>query len=603
MTDWDNEVDVVVLGSGGAGLTAALTAAANGASVEVYEKAATVGGTTAVSGGIVWIPAHRRSPDGELTVEDAMDYLERAVTRRHGRRTWWRRSCAPAPTMLDFVEAHSELQFEIAEGFPDYKPELPGGRPAGGRSLNAKPFDLSRLGEWRDRITSFPADFSNVGIDAETRARIHASVDNESGDYCVAGTALIAGLLKGLLDVGVTTPDRTPAPIELIADVGASPACESPMTARTFASAPSAGVVLAPAGSNGTQELVEAYPARPDARAGVTAEQHRRRPAHGDGARRRPGEHGRGVVGADHPDARRHLRAASHAAAACGSNAPGREASSSTGQASDSSTRQANTTRWRARSSTSTHATATSTIRRGSSSTRSTSSATASSGSRPADRPRTGSRQSADLAELGEKTGIDADGLARTLAAWNDNVAHETDPDFGRGSSAYDGYWGDDKATTTAGKTLGPIDTAPYYAVPVSIGAMGTKGGPRTDRDGRVLHVSGAPSRACSPRATRWRARPVRPTAAQAGRSAPQWYSATAPAWPYQRVPRRRLSRRNSCPTGTRPMRTTQASVRRHSNAGAWRTSMNSRKMMRTLMSAITIALTVTTVLALNVPF
>ena len=78
------------------------------------------------------------------------------------------------PEMLDFVEAHSELQFEIAEGFPDYKPELPGGRPAGGRSLNAKPFDLARLGEWRDRITSFPADFSNVGIDAETRARIHA---------------------------------------------------------------------------------------------------------------------------------------------------------------------------------------------------------------------------------------------------------------------------------------------------------------------------------------------------------------------------------------------------------------------------------------------
>ena len=112
------------------------------------------------------------------------------------------------PKMLDFVEEHSELQFEIAEGFPDYKPELPGGRPTGGRSLNAKPFDLARLGEWRDRITSFPADFSNVGIDAETRARIHASVDSAAGDYCVAGTALIAGLLKGLLDLGVTLAHR-----------------------------------------------------------------------------------------------------------------------------------------------------------------------------------------------------------------------------------------------------------------------------------------------------------------------------------------------------------------------------------------------------------
>jgi predicted oxidoreductase len=99
---------------------------------------------------------------------------------------------------------------------------------------------------------------------------------------------------------------------------------------------------------------------------------------------------------------------------------------------------------------------------------------------------------SKDLTELSEKTGIDAEGLARTLAEWNDNVARETDPDFGRGASAYDGYWGDTNAATSAGATLGPIDTAPYYAVPVSIGAMGTKGGPRTDRDGRVLHVNGA---------------------------------------------------------------------------------------------------------------
>jgi succinate dehydrogenase/fumarate reductase flavoprotein subunit len=99
---------------------------------------------------------------------------------------------------------------------------------------------------------------------------------------------------------------------------------------------------------------------------------------------------------------------------------------------------------------------------------------------------------SKDLAELSEKTGIDADGLQRTLTAWNENVSKERDPDFGRGASAYDGYWGDQNATSSALKTLGPIDTPPYYAVPVSIGAMGTKGGPRTDRDGRVLHVNGA---------------------------------------------------------------------------------------------------------------
>jgi len=170
VTDWDSDVDVVVLGSGGAGLTAALSAATNGACVEVYEKAATVGGTTAVSGGIVWIPAHRRSADGELPVKDAMDYL-RAQSLGFMDDELMETFVRTGAEMLDFVEAHSDLQFEIAEGFPDYKPELPGGRPAGGRSLNAKPFDLSRLGEWRDRITSFPADFSNVGLDAENGRR------------------------------------------------------------------------------------------------------------------------------------------------------------------------------------------------------------------------------------------------------------------------------------------------------------------------------------------------------------------------------------------------------------------------------------------------
>src|SRR5689334_6113126 len=71
--DWDETVDVVVLGTGGAGLTAALTAAVHGASVALYEKSNTVGGTTAVSGGIAWIPAHDRAPG--LSVEAAMDYL------------------------------------------------------------------------------------------------------------------------------------------------------------------------------------------------------------------------------------------------------------------------------------------------------------------------------------------------------------------------------------------------------------------------------------------------------------------------------------------------------------------------------------------------
>jgi 3-oxosteroid 1-dehydrogenase len=489
VTDWDTDVDVVVLGSGGAGLTAALTSASNGASVEVYEKAATVGGTTAVSGGIVWIPAHGRASDGELPVEDAMDYL-RAQSLGFMDDELMETFVRTGADMLDYVEAHSELQFEVAEGFPDYKPELPGGRPRGGRSLNAKPFDLARLGDWRDRITSFPADFSNVGIDAETRARIHASVDNEDGDYCVAGTALIAGLLKGLLDVGVV-PRASARAVELIGDSSAITGVRIRVDGKDLRVRARRGVVLATGGFEWDAKLVEAY-LRGPMRGAVsppnnTGDGLRMAMAHGADLANMgeawwvpivqlPGDTFQG-----HPRSRS-VRLERTRPRSIIVNRAGKRFLNEAGEYNsmagpfqylDPRDGYANDPAWIVFDSL--HLKRYGFL-----------------GVEPGEPAPEWFSPSADLAELGGKTGIDADGLARTLAAWNDNVTHETDPDFGRGSSAYDGYWGDDKATTTAGKTLGPIDTAPYYAVPVSVGAMGTKGGPRTDRDGRVLHVNGS---------------------------------------------------------------------------------------------------------------
>ena len=488
MSDWDTEVDVVVLGSGGAGLTAALTAASNGASVQVYEKAATVGGTTAVSGGIVWIPAHPRSED--LPVEDAMAYL-RAQSLGFMDDELMETFVRTGAEMLDYVEAHSELQFEIAEGFPDYKPELPGGRPGGGRSLNAKPFDLARLGEWRDRITSFPADFSNVGIDAETRARIHASVDSEDGDYCVAGTALIAGLLKGLLDVGVV-PRTNARAVELIGQPSAITGVRITMDGKELRVHARRGVVLATGGFEWDAKLVEAYLRGPMHGAvsppNNTGDGLRMAMAHGADLANMgeawwvpivqlPGDTFQG-----HPRSRS-VRLERTRPRSVIVNRAGKRFLNEAGEYNsmagpfqylDPRDGYANDPAWIVFDSL--HLKRYGFL-----------------GIAPGEPAPEWFSPSADLEELGAKTGIDADGLAGTLAAWNDNVAHEMDPDFGRGSSAYDGYWGDDKATTTAGKTLGPIDTAPYYAVPVSVGAMGTKGGPRTDRDGRVLHVNGSP--------------------------------------------------------------------------------------------------------------
>lgn len=112
-------------------------------------------------GRIAWIPAHQRSPDRDLTVDDALRYLRTQSLHSMDDalvETFVRTGAA----MLDFVEKHSGVRFEIAAGFPDYRPELPGGQPAGGRSLGPAAFEPSRLGEWASRITSFPPDWSNV---------------------------------------------------------------------------------------------------------------------------------------------------------------------------------------------------------------------------------------------------------------------------------------------------------------------------------------------------------------------------------------------------------------------------------------------------------
>ncbi|OBI93414.1 FAD-binding protein [Mycobacterium alsense] len=487
---WDHEVDVVVLGSGAAALTAALTAAANGASVEVFEKAATVGGTTAVSGGIAWIPAHNRSPDGELPVADALRYLQ-AQSLGSMDEALVETFVRTGPAMLDFVEARSGLRFEIATGFPDYRPELPGGRPGGGRSLSAAPFDLTELGEWGARITSFPADWSNVGFDAETRARLHAAIDERTSHLCVAGTALIAGLLKGLLDAGVT-PQVNARAEELVAEAGDIVGVRVAVGGRSLSVRARRGVILGTGGFEWDPVLVQAF-LRGPMHGSVsppynTGDGLRMAMAHGaDLANmgeawwvpivRIPGDT---IEGKQRSRSVRLERTRPRSIIV---NAAGRrfvnEACDYNSMAGafhylDPRGGYVNDRGWIVFDSV--HLQRYGFL-----------------GVAPGQPAPDWFCESADLAELAAKTGIDADGLTRTIADWNRHVAAGADPDFGRGSSAYDGYWGDDNATTLAGKTLGPIDTAPYYAVPVSIGAMGTKGGPRTDPDGRVLHVSGEP--------------------------------------------------------------------------------------------------------------
>ncbi|MFI6866534.1 3-oxosteroid 1-dehydrogenase [Nocardia sp. NPDC050406] len=143
----DTEVDVVVVGSGAAGMAAAITAARHGLSTVIVEKSRFWGGSSARSGGGVWIPGNsvlrRQAPADDL--EAARTYLASIVGDEVDRAlidTYIDRG----PEALEFLIANSALRLEWVDGYSDYLPEAPGGR-ATGRSCEPSPFDARALGE------------------------------------------------------------------------------------------------------------------------------------------------------------------------------------------------------------------------------------------------------------------------------------------------------------------------------------------------------------------------------------------------------------------------------------------------------------------------
>lgn len=141
----DREVDVVVFGSGAAGLMAALTASVGGLSVLLCEKDDAFGGTTATSGGSCWVPGNHLARERGLPndVVDAERYLdaECGPDPRETRRAY----VHGAAEAFEFLERNSEVRFSLPLVYPDYHPGLPGAS-LGARVLQPQPFDGRRLG-------------------------------------------------------------------------------------------------------------------------------------------------------------------------------------------------------------------------------------------------------------------------------------------------------------------------------------------------------------------------------------------------------------------------------------------------------------------------
>jgi 3-oxosteroid 1-dehydrogenase len=143
----DDEFDVVIVGSGAGALTAALRAHDNGLSVLAIEKSDVYGGTTAVSGGGIWIPCNDQiaALGGSDSYEEAVSYLREVVGEDFDQQ----RIDAyldNGPKMVEYLARQARTHFHAVPRYPDYYPDRKGGKP-GYRTMEPAPFDAARLGE------------------------------------------------------------------------------------------------------------------------------------------------------------------------------------------------------------------------------------------------------------------------------------------------------------------------------------------------------------------------------------------------------------------------------------------------------------------------
>src|SRR5665213_1247248 len=154
MAAWDFTTDFVSIGSGGGGLSSALAVNSRGYEALVLEKRELVGGSTAMSGGVLWIPNNPLmvAEGVEDSREDAMAYFEDVVGDVGPASSYERREAYinRGPEMVSFLQGLG-LTFRRCEGYSDYYPDAKGGK-ARGRSIEGMVFDGRRLGPWFDKL-------------------------------------------------------------------------------------------------------------------------------------------------------------------------------------------------------------------------------------------------------------------------------------------------------------------------------------------------------------------------------------------------------------------------------------------------------------------
>jgi 3-oxosteroid 1-dehydrogenase len=496
---WDETFDVVVVGSGAAGLTAAITAAAQGLRPLVIEKADLWGGTSALSGGGIWVPANplMQAAGGNDSLEAALTYLD-AVVDDVGPATSRERRLAllaAGPEMIAFLlEKGVGLEQERTQ--PDYHAEQPGGRK--GRLMEPVFTNGRRLGPWLATLRPAPRPFAvktgegasisrGFTSPASTLALMKVVLRDQIAKLLgwapmTSGAALVTQLMLAVQKAGL--PVRLGCALRhVVFEGGRAVGVEVERAGVVLRIEAKAGVMLCAGGfardaafrtahQGVSGDMSSASPddtgdviKLADEMGAVTALMdeawwgpvvvypggvpgfflwERSLPGSlivdGQGQRFTNESQSYNVIGQEMirlgiDDAWMILDARHRSRYLFGAMAPGR-----TPQAMFDS----------------------------------------------------GFFVKADSLEaLAERCGVDPAGLAATVERFNGFARAGVDEDFSRGQTPYDHYWGDPDHRPNP--NLGPIEKPPFLATRVRLGDLGTKGGLLTDADGRVLRRGGAP--------------------------------------------------------------------------------------------------------------
>jgi 3-oxosteroid 1-dehydrogenase len=517
---WDHSVDLLIVGSGAGAMTTAICAHDRGGKPLVIEKTALYGGSSAMSGGSLWIPNNHLMAAAGVndSPAEAYTYLQH-ITGGSVPESKLQRYVDTAPEMLRYLSERGRLRMQSMLTYTDYYPEAPGGKP-GGRSVEPEHFDARQLGDEFDRLRepalqelvmgrmSMTATEAHhllarhpgwVGLTSKIMSRYWTDVGGRmkgKRDRCLSlGNALVAMLRMTMLDRNLPLWLETAAR-ELVVEDGRVAGLVVEQRGRTMRVRAEKGVVLAAGGFESNDAMRKQYLPNPTdaswttANPGNTGDAIRMAQALGADVELMdeawwgpttivPGETRarmlvieKGLPGSIFVNKRgeRFLNEAAPYNDICRVMYAKHTAESPCVPA---------------------YMVFDATYRK----------------KYPCGPLFPGSQQpdwalpkelkqarylkkSDTLDGLAAELGIDATGLQASVARMNEFARNGRDLDFHRGESLFDRYYGDEKVKPNP--CLAPLETPPYYGLVVYAGDLGTKGGLKTDASARVLRADGS---------------------------------------------------------------------------------------------------------------